>query len=307
MSRGPSRMWTKILRAVYPDRATDNRSHPCQEIAHWMDHKTKLQIGNDVYHVTAILGKGVYAVTYHVTKDGRSFTLKEIQLTNKNQIISSILEFQAFEKIRTLCNTDKKNFVLRVPCPVRMACVGSSSILFLLTYIPGKRLSDMQFKRATWRNIQMLLARLADSVRQLHSIGIAHLDIKSDNFVLSSTTEPYLIDFGLSCITDSTDDKIIDISECSLHAHDPSPYLDPTFFTEKGVDTKELKQVDIYALGHIFTVVLNKYLHHKNKKLVELKAPFNLIKAMQSKNIKSRPSAQEVARIIRRWPSDMTH
>ena len=113
MSRGPSRMWTKILRAVYPDRATDNRSHPCQEIAHWMDHKTKLQIGNDVYHVTAILGKGVYAVTYHVTKDGRSFTLKEIQLTNKNQIISSILEFQAFEKIRTLCNTDKKNFVLR--------------------------------------------------------------------------------------------------------------------------------------------------------------------------------------------------
>jgi serine/threonine protein kinase len=304
-----SRVWARIEQALQATtRSTHTKKeHVCRNKAIWLDNNKKVKIGKYIFTVEKRLGSGKYGTIYRVIDDnGKRYTLKRIKLESQGKMISAVLEYRAFQRIKSLCGRGKNP---PVSCPKLIACVDASEILLLLSYIPGIMLGDALFASrklpASWLQTQTILARLADSVAQLHTVGVAHLDLRPNNFVLDDST-PYVIDMGLSCTTEHVED-------CSLKTKDKTPYLDPDFNTTEGVKPADFNAADVYALGALFRDVLDNYATRfvtngtqKNEHLKPMSNdnPWLLVDTMQTKPSNMRPSASRVADIVRSWPTN---
>lgn len=305
-----SRAWAGIEQALQTTTQSRSRKkeHVCRAQARWSVPNKQVQLGKYVLTVDKVIGSGQYGIVYRVRDaDGKFFTLKRIKLVTRGKMISAVLEYRAFERIKHLCMNSGK--APSMPCPLLIGCVDSREVLLLLTYIPGTMLGDALMASKTlpvsWPRTQMILAKLAESVAQLHSVGVAHLDLRPNNFILHGST-PYLIDMGLSCTPEH-------VQDCSLSTHDMTPYLDPNFVTAEGVKPAELNAADVFALGALFRDVLDNYTTRLAKNGSESASsgrtttdnehcPWELVDAMQYKDPRRRPSAARVAAIVRSWP-----
>jgi serine/threonine protein kinase len=91
-----------------------------------------------------------------------------------------------------------------------------------------------------------LFCQLVEAVAHLHSIGMAHRDIKPDNVLFFDNT-PKLVDFGLSCWSDGRDpldrrNKRVGTKE----------YAAPELFDDTVV-ISDPRPADIYSLGQLFS------------------------------------------------------
>lgn len=102
-------------------------------------------------------------------------------------------------------------------------------------------------------------SQLIDAVEYMHSIGIAHRDIKLENVMIDKSTKCLkLIDFGEACVYKRNvceSDRMINIRASGICG--TVPYIPPEEFTELDYDPQK---ADIWALGVIlYGIVYNSF------------------------------------------------
>jgi serine/threonine-protein kinase len=78
---------------------------------------------------------------------------------------------------------------------------GKEHLWLVLEYVAGQRLSQVQapVDRVGWGF--GLVRLLAKQFVEVHELGVAHLDLKPDNIMVTPDGEIHLIDFGMSLLT----------------------------------------------------------------------------------------------------------
>ena len=77
------------------------------------------------------------------------------------------------------------------------------------TYIEGTRMSSLMQQGKSIGN--GLMSKVGKYLGMLHNAGIAHGDFTPANILIDAKGEPWVIDFGLSSISDSIEEKALDL------------------------------------------------------------------------------------------------
>src|SRR5690606_20168453 len=104
-----------------------------------------------------------------------------------------------------------------------------------------------------------IACQAADALSYLHAQGMVHRDVKPDNVLVDRTGAVKIIDFGLTLISDASDEEPAEGEEFSLamiFGHDclgTPDYMPP----EQADDSREVDaRADIYGLGCTLFVAL---------------------------------------------------
>jgi serine/threonine protein kinase len=144
------------------------------------------------YKILGLLGEGstcVVAEALH-QQTGKSYAVKII---NGDHNMSFKLSSAIEREIRILKKLDHPNIIRLIEVihengyifVVMEHCEGGT----LLDLILADKLHDLS-------DVKRLFRQIAEAVAYLHSLGIAHGDIKPDNIVLTADGDAKLIDFG---------------------------------------------------------------------------------------------------------------
>ncbi len=119
---------------------------------------------------------------------------------------------------------------------------GDEDLPYFLRPLAASPLADGDYEN----HAAALIAGVADSLYEAHSLGILHRDIKPSNILLSRIGPPKLADFGLAKMEDSGD---ITTGQPRLGT---LKYMAPEMFFNSGGGPA----ADIYALGTVFYELL---------------------------------------------------
>lgn len=152
-----------------------------------------------------------------------------------------------------------------------------------MEYIDGCDLSDKPLLRAlTVEDKLFIVCDVLKAVNQLHNRGFIHLDIKPSNFMLTSSGEVRMIDFGIT-VSKGTHGKGISGT---------AGYLSPEQICKDSL----LESTDIFALGVTFAVIfggrnLNQVMDEIKKKSTRKEAKYSLMYG-------SMPAVAEIPELI---------
>lgn len=119
----------------------------------------------------------------------------------------------------------------------------SKDVKIALEYIEGVELIDFLMAKGHLKEsiARHIFRKLVVTLKHMHSRGVVHRDIKSDNIMLKESCEPVIVDFGFAADANGEDDSGYFFKRIGTDAymapelHMKAPY--------KGA------QVDIFALG----------------------------------------------------------
>jgi N6-L-threonylcarbamoyladenine synthase/protein kinase Bud32 len=144
------------------------------------------------------LAEGAEAVVYETTLGGMPALMKR-------RIRKEYRVREMDTKIRTLRSRNEA----RIIATASKAGINSPKLLLFdgydiyMTAIKGEKLAGSKASVEVFRKVGEMLG-------MLHSAGIAHGDYTPANIILGKD-RPYIIDFGLSEITDSVEEKAFDL------------------------------------------------------------------------------------------------
>lgn len=185
-------------------------------------------------------GEGTYGTTF-AARDLKTGEWCAVKVMNMLRVkISTIYaECSALEKIHH-------------ESVVRIRCHGPNSernlYFIFMEALTGGEVFDKVMKHTMLSESESLrlFAMMLDGVRAAHSAGVAHRDLKLENFVLSASGEVKLIDFGLSHIYPRQEDGTVDRS-APLHSISGSrSYAAPEAAAGTAYDGFE---ADVWSLG----------------------------------------------------------
>ena len=107
-----------------------------------------------------------------------------------------------------------------------------------------------------------LIIQVADAIQYAHNNGVIHRDIKPSNIIVAPDGIPILLDFGLS------HDEIENNLTVSGEFLGTPIYSAPELFTKTG--SKNLHQLDVYALGVTLYELLTGALPYEGKSIYEI-------------------------------------
>ncbi|GIX77181.1 hypothetical protein CEXT_383211 [Caerostris extrusa] len=145
---------------------------------------------------TEKLGKGSYATVYKAYRTGETREVVAIKCVSKSSLTKSsvenlITEISILKKVKHPHIVELKDFQW-----------DNTFIFIILEYCSGGDLSNFirSKKRLSESVVQKFLQQLAKALQILRSHGVAHMDLKPQNILLSSRTNPVLKlgDFGLA-------------------------------------------------------------------------------------------------------------
>ena len=96
-----------------------------------------------------------------------------------------------------------------VPCPAVIMIDRSTSTLYL-QLIEGSELKKV-LNRLPGEKVDELASKLGEIVGRMHLGRVAHGDLTTSNIILDNQGRLFLIDFGLSMITDDLEELAVDI------------------------------------------------------------------------------------------------
>jgi serine/threonine protein kinase len=174
---------------------------------------------------TLTLANGVHADSYFHEEENipkrllLSMGIRDVDtnignLKNIYLVIDEASATKAMHLTPSSCITERAGFHAEVQCYTRLKQENVQGVLkplaiaknsLLLPFLPYclsdwisvyRRPSSLpSFSSET---VFFLVKKLAETIASFHAAGLVHMDIKSDNILLNSTLQPFLIDFNLS-------------------------------------------------------------------------------------------------------------
>lgn len=81
---------------------------------------------------------------------------------------------------------------------------------FIMEKIEGEILREFLLREG-YKNYNWIAEELGRTTAKIHSLNIMHGDLTTSNLILSKNDEIYIIDFGLSIISERAEEKAVDI------------------------------------------------------------------------------------------------
>ncbi|TNJ26430.1 Kinase, NEK [Giardia muris] len=243
------------------------------------------------YHLTAVLGEGMFGTVYAGHGNGRNVAVKVVSLGRYGE--------EGREKLR---KEARMHLSLNHPNIIRCLGIGENDLdntFVLVTELCYGDLSEEMNRRKNaghsytdqevWKTIREVAAALA----YLHEKRLVHRDLKPANILIASDDRCVLGDFGL--IKMLGDSSRMDTILGTLS------YMAPEIHREERYD----KSVDVWALGVIGYEMCTHALPFRNIVAITEETPAPslegrpsdlaaLISRMLSKDPKDRPTAREV-------------
>lgn len=149
----------------------------------------------DEYETIKVLGSGIFGtVTYSRRKsDGVEFVIKSMDKNSTTELVYKN-EISVLQEINPFC----EKYLL---CLVGARETVNNYYIFLEYLKDYVTLSEF-IKNIGPENESIkliIIYNLIEGLKQLHSLGIAHRDIKADNIMVNNTGHIKFIDFGLAC------------------------------------------------------------------------------------------------------------
>lgn len=213
--------------------STSSKSNQIETPKSTSNEKQKLPNG---YEFIQVLGSGAFGQVIKALdkKNNKLVAIKLQRFPEHDKIFQK--EIENLKKVANDC----KNLV----------CIVDSGYFYkkhyiVMEFISGKSLTE--YAKQEKNNVILLESiykQLILAVKKLHSFGMAHMDIKSDNIIIDSNGDLHLVDLGLSCFIDG---KCVGGTKKYI-----SPDLGFDDFTVKG-----RQQDDMWAIGYSLAKVLN--------------------------------------------------
>jgi len=151
------------------------------------------------FEVVSCLGQGGMGTVYKVIRDGKSYALK---LTSHHQRELSAEQLaqadaRARREVATLATISHPN-VVQIRAFDHWPTENGS--LYIVTdIIDGQPLIEWQQNNTpSYARLACVFRSIAEALGELHRHQIFHRDLKSDNVLVRSDGEPFLIDFGIA-------------------------------------------------------------------------------------------------------------
>ena len=207
-----------------------------------MSSTEEATVAND-YSLMKVIGKGAFSVVYLAQKHDVYYSVKVAYTKNKWKI--SEQEYQILSQI-TNAN------ITRCIHLHEIIKDDNDNIALVLTYAKGEPLSKY-IRKLSNAEILRLGYELLEVLKEIHSVGIAHLDIKLANIIYEPTSGVTLIDFGLA------------VDTASNYRGTPryiSQEMYNAFLEDDLIELPILMTSDYFALGvTLYILAIDKYPH----------------------------------------------
>ena len=228
--------------------------------------KTTLQGGK--YRIERVLGQGGFGNTYIGINTGfderiaiKEFFLKGV--TERDETTSGISVVSSDEDTQRTFHEQKEKFKKEAK---RLRKLRNSHIVsvhdlfeengtayYIMDYIDGENLAE-RMKRTgkplPEQEVWKILAQVLDALKEAHSAGLLHLDIKPGNIMVDMSDNARLIDFGASKqIDDRTGGALTGTAVARTPGYAPREQMEQSY-------KKMGPWTDIYALGATLYAIL---------------------------------------------------
>lgn len=186
------------------------------------------------YKIKSEIGRGGMATVYlaHDPSSNREVAIKVLP----REMMHNLMFRARFKRELKLVAS------LEHPAIVPIYDVGEDELnqpYFVMRYMPGGSLAEWIHKKPlALDDAALIIEQLAGGLDYAHRKGIIHRDIKPDNVLFDANNHPYLTDFGIAKLTESS------ISVTGDPMGSPA-YVSPEQAQGKEVDAR----TDIYGLG----------------------------------------------------------
>jgi eukaryotic-like serine/threonine-protein kinase len=208
----------------------EKRVKPCPVNLNLGKYRCKIHIGSGSYG-------NVYLAEDPETK--KSFAIKQIgkRLTDVKVLQN---EIKALQKIKDVCQhaicyeellEDENNFYL------------------VTDYVDGYEVTQVLYQINDVKSILVLMYNVVYSVYAVHQMGVAHNDLQPSNMLILPNGDVKLIDFGMACLEDCDPKGTLNFL---------APEKFDRLYRRKNSSLIEAQQSDVYAIGVIFYMILNK-------------------------------------------------
>ncbi|KAJ3694329.1 hypothetical protein LUZ60_009809 [Juncus effusus] len=202
----------------------------------WSCDMSQLLIGSK-------FASGRHSRIYHGIYKQKEVAIKMISQPEEDASLASQLESQFTSEVGLLFRLRHPNIITFVA-----ACKKTPVFCIITEYMSGGSLRKYLHKQGPnslpLKTVLKIALDIARGMNYLHSQGILHRDLKSENILLGEDLSVKVADFGISCIE----------SECGTAKGFASTYrwMAPEMIKEKG----HTKKVDVYSFGVVLWELL---------------------------------------------------
>lgn len=192
------------------------------------------------YKIEKELGKGAMGVVY-LAVDTQLHRKVALKIPKKSILEEPEALERFYREARTTATLRHNNI-----CPVYDVGAIDGTHYLTMAYIPGKPVNSflVKGKLPAAKVVALLIRKIALALDEAHRNGVVHRDLKPANVMLDDRGEPIVMDFGLACNTNTTEQARLTQSGAILGT--------PAYMAPEQV-RGELNQIgpqsDIYALG----------------------------------------------------------
>jgi len=193
---------------------------------------------HDEYDVKELIGSGNFSKV-HLGIEKKTGTRYAIKIIDKKLVETTRLE----NEIQILKKVDHKNIIL-----LKEVFESSSKLYLVMELVTGGELFNKIVEIGAYSEqiAKDLVRQIIHGVKYLHSLNIAHRDLKPTNLLLKApdSNEIKIADFGLS--------KILGPDSMMQTACGTPIYVAPEVLKGEGYD----KEVDLWSVGVIMYILL---------------------------------------------------
>jgi predicted Ser/Thr protein kinase len=152
------------------------------------------------YRIEGQIGGGGFGFVYRVRRDGRVYALKigqsRLSALPPDERASSVERLE--REVAALMSLHHPNIV-RVHSVERWPDLEGGFPYLVMDHVDGTPLQDWRAAASpSLGRIVAVFEKIAGALAHMHELGIIHRDLKSQNVLVRTDSEPFIVDFGIA-------------------------------------------------------------------------------------------------------------